>query len=223
MSYNNNSQSLNNINGASNNKYKLVKTNNAHPLTNQYNLLNTSTRIASLSNLPYNKPAPTTLAASSFKVDNSTSLILNKTLESSSKLDDLLKRCREIGSSDMKVNNDLTKPTSSNTSFMGEILFRNNYFRNFFTNFLTKKKAPKTKSIPNLELTKSKFQSKYKLSNSITTKLSNVSKNSLQLNSMNNSANKFKLNNKIQFNAQLKKPMAPFLSPSNFKINRLKS
>jgi hypothetical protein len=112
MNYNKSNRTINNI---SNNKYKLVKTNTIQPLID-HNLVNASTKVASLSNSFYNKSTPT----SSFKVDNSTSLILNKTLESSSKLDDLLKRCREIGSSQTQINKDSITPTSSIAQILGK-------------------------------------------------------------------------------------------------------
>ena len=66
------------------------------------------------------REARTFSASSSFKIDNSSSLILNKTLESSNKLDDLLKRCREIGSNETKINNEHVKTTSLNPSFIGK-------------------------------------------------------------------------------------------------------
>jgi len=103
------------INNTSNNKYKLVKTNTIQPSID-HNLVNLPTKVASFSNSFYNKSTPT----SSFKVDNSTSLILNKTLESSSKLDDLLKRCREIGSSQTQTNKDSIKPISSIAPILGK-------------------------------------------------------------------------------------------------------
>lgn len=115
MNYNNDSRSLNNTN-----KFKLVKTNNIQPLVNQNNILNTSTRTSLYSDISYNKSTSIISASSSFKIDNSSSLILNKTLESSNKLDDLLKRCREIGSNETKINNEHVKTTSLNPSFIGK-------------------------------------------------------------------------------------------------------
>jgi hypothetical protein len=117
MNYNNNSRSLNNTY-----KYKLVKANNIQPLANQNNTLNTSTKTEFFSDIPYNKSISPISVSSSFKIDNSSSLILNKTLESSNKLDDLLKRCREIGSSETKINNEHRniKTTSPDPSFIGK-------------------------------------------------------------------------------------------------------
>ena len=95
------------------NKYKLVKnsTNNGVSKINS-NISNLSSSISS------SLPKFSSINASSFKLKNTNTNLINQTLQSSNKLDDLLRRCREIGSSNSTspiLNNPITSKSTSNS------------------------------------------------------------------------------------------------------------